>query len=57
MRPISIIRLVTDENIARAEAVLTDNGIADGEASTVLQALGYALLGEELYPEITEDAA
>lgn len=37
--------------IEAAESVLVDNGIDEDEASTVLQALGYVLLGKELYPE------
>lgn len=39
------------ERIERAERVLIDNGIAPDEAQTVLQALGYVLLDEELYPD------
>ena len=37
--------------VAAAEKVLVDNGIEEDEASTVLQAVGYALAGIELYPE------
>ena len=43
------------KNIAAAEKVLVDNGIEEDEASTVLQAVGYALLDTELYPEEEED--
>lgn len=39
------------EDIKRAEQVLVDNGIDRDEADTVLQAIGYALLDTELYPE------
>ena len=39
----------TDVKIAKK--VLVDNGIAEDEAETVLQAVGYALLDEELFPE------
>ena len=39
------------KNIAAAEKVLVDNGIEEDEASTVLQAIGYALMDTELYPE------
>ena len=42
---------VTDENIKAAEHVLIDNGIEQDEAWIVLQAIGYALISEELYPE------
>ena len=42
---------VTDESIKGAEQVLIDNGIEPDEAWIVLQAVGYALIGEELYPE------
>ena len=38
------------ETIKKAEQCLTDNGVAPEEAQTVLQALGYILLDEELYP-------
>lgn len=42
---------VTDESIKAAEQVLIDNGIEQDEAWVVLQAIGYALISEELYPE------
>ena len=38
------------ESIKKAERVLIDNGIDPDEAETVLQAVGYALLNEVLYP-------
>ena len=38
------------ESIRKAEQVLIDNGIEPDEAPVVLQALGYVLLDEELYP-------
>ena len=38
-------------NRSKAEQCLIDNGIDSDEACTVLQALGYILLDEELYPE------
>ena len=45
---------VTEEDVAKAEKVLVDNGIEEDEAACVLQALGYVLLGVEVYPnEIT----
>lgn len=39
-----------DTNRSKAEQCLIDNGIEPDEASVVLQALGYILLDEELYP-------
>jgi len=41
---------ITAESIKAAEKVLSDNGIDEDEAQTVLQAVGYALAGVELYP-------
>ena len=38
-------------NRSKAEQCLIDNGIEPDEAPVVLQALGYILLDEELYPE------
>lgn len=38
-------------NLSKAEQCLIDNGIEPDEAPVVLQALGYILLDEELYPE------
>ena len=46
---------VTPESLKAAEQVLVDNGIDADEADTVLQALGYALLDTELYPESLGD--
>lgn len=37
--------------IKAAEKVLADNGIDPDEVDTVLQAIGYTLLNQELYPE------
>lgn len=42
---------LTDPKIIKAEQVLIDNGIEAEEAPTVLQAIGYALLDAELYPD------
>ena len=50
MDKITIFRNVREGDIAAAEKVLVDNGIEADEAPTVLQALGYALLDTELYP-------
>jgi hypothetical protein len=41
--------------IERAEQCLIDNGIEKDEAQTVLQAIGFILLGEDLYPEKEEE--
>lgn len=51
--PISSV-LIQDVDIRRAERVLIDNGIEEDEAAIVLQAIGYALLGEDLYAESNE---
>ena len=42
------------ERIKKAEQVLIDNGIEPDEAEIVLQAIGYVLLDEELYPDKVE---
>lgn len=42
---------ITEDKKKLAEKILIDNGIDDDEASTVLQAIGYALLDIELYPD------
>lgn len=42
---------IDKRTLKKAEKVLVDNGIEEDEASTVLQALGYVLLDQELYPE------
>lgn len=54
MIPIGVIATITDIDIKRAEQILIDNGIEPDEAPTVLQAIGYALLDEELYPRKEE---
>ncbi len=43
--------MISKEAIKKAEQVLIDNGIEADEAYIVLQAIGYVLLDEELYPE------
>lgn len=45
-------KFIDHYDISNAEQVLIDNGIDPDEAKTVLQAIGYALLNEELYPEV-----
>ena len=42
---------ITSKKIKAAENCLVDNGIEADEAQIVLQALGYILIDEELYPE------
>ena len=49
------IGIISKEEIKKSEQVLIDNGIEKDEAQVVLQALGYTLLGVELYPEEKED--
>lgn len=49
--PIKEINEISERMIGRAEQCLIDNGIEPDEAPIVLQALGYILLDEELYPE------
>lgn len=46
---------ISKDKLRKAEQILVDNGIEKGAASTVLQALGYALLDEELYDEVSKD--
>ena len=46
----SDIRNYIATNRSKAEQCLIDNGIEPDEAPVVLQALGYILLDEELYP-------
>lgn len=48
---VSDMRNYIATNRYKAERCLIDNGIEPDEASVVLQALGYILLDEELYPE------
>ena len=42
---------IAEDAIMKAEKCLVDNGIDPDEAQTVLQAIGYILLDEELYPD------
>lgn len=51
MEDITIWTVITEAQRDTAEKVLVDNGIEPDEACVVLQALGYVLLDEELYPE------
>ena len=48
---VSDMRNRIETNRSKAEKCLIDNGIESDEAAVVLQALGYILLNEELYPE------
>lgn len=52
--PVSLYKTagILNTSIKKAEQILVDNGIEQDEAATVLQALGYALLDKELYPEM-----
>lgn len=43
--------VIRGSHIKKAEQVLIDNGIDPDEADTVLQAVGYVLIGNELYQE------
>lgn len=43
--------MIDKTKIQKAEQCLIDNGIKADEVSTVLQALGYILLDDELYPD------
>ena len=48
---------MTRECVKEALKILVDNGVDKDEAETVLQAVGYALLNMELFPEkAAEDA-
>lgn len=42
---------ITKKDIEKAMQVLVDNGIEEDEADVVLQAIGYALIGVELFNE------
>ena len=45
--------MISENKLKKAEQVLIDNGIDEDDVEIVLQALGYVLLDEELYPEIS----
>lgn len=47
---------ISVERIKDAERVLVDNGVEEDEAQIVLQALGYVLLDQELFPEETTNS-
>ncbi len=47
--PLKIRASVTKADIARTEQMLVDNGIDPEDAKSVLQSIGYFLLGVELY--------
>lgn len=52
MYPIELHEVsVTEEQVNKAIQCLTDNGIDQDDAYVILQALGYILLDEELFPE------
>lgn len=48
---------IDQDRIKKAEQILADNGIDQDEVDTVLQAIGYALLDKELYPNNSERPA
>lgn len=48
---------ISQNQIQRAEKVLQDNGFTGNEVAIVLQAVGYALLDVELYPEKSSAAS
>lgn len=48
---VEAVTIDAQNNRSKAEQCLVDNGIEPDEALIVLQALGYILLDEELYPE------
>jgi hypothetical protein len=48
---LQVMAAISTDKIRSAERVLIDNGIDPDKADTVLQAIGYALLDAELYPE------
>lgn len=51
-KPIMIDNIeITKGMIENAERILVDNGIDRDDACVVLQAIGYAILDTELYPE------
>ena len=43
---------ITETQVNNAIQCLIDNGIDKDEACVILQALGYILLDEELFPEV-----
>jgi hypothetical protein len=52
MNPIYLCsRSINETQIDKALQCLIDNGIDQDEACVILQALGYILLDEELFPE------
>lgn len=53
MYPIDLCNTtITEEKVNKALQCLIDNGIEEDEACNVLQALGYILIDEELFPEV-----
>lgn len=51
----NISEYITPAQKQKAEQILIDNGIEEDEVQIVLQALGYALLDTELYPDNSEE--
>ena len=53
MYPINILDIsISEEQVDKAIKCLIDNGIDEDDACVILQALGYILLDEELFPEV-----
>ena len=53
MYPINLLDIsISEEQVDKAIKCLTDNGIDEDDACVILQALGYILLDEELFPEV-----
>lgn len=46
----NIVLNIDETKLKKATQCLIDNGIEPDEAKTVLQAIGYILLGKEFYP-------
>ena len=43
--------LISSDQIRKAEKILVDNGLDNEDAMEVLTAIGYVLLGKDLYTE------
>ena len=54
MYPIYLnFKCISEEQVNKASQCLIDNGIDEDDACVILQALGYILLNEELFQEVT----
>ena len=53
MYPVNLLDIsISEEQVDKAIKCLADNGIDEDDACVILQALGYILLDEELFPEV-----